>query len=397
MLKSITCISLSLFLFSQTVSAEGKIEFEQIQSDTLKSVVLVQGDSVQKKKNLIQKIIAYFDESNVVKEEKSFDVSFIGGPHYSSDTKLGLGLVASGLYRVDKENKSLSPSNVSLYGDVTTQGNYVIGITNNTIFKNADYRIDFSTFFASQPSKYWGIGYTNGRKDEYTEYTGNEIYFKLDLLKKIFPNTYLGLVGEFTNRNGKKFDDISYLGTEKRVSSFGGAGLSFSYDSRDFIPNPYKGVYAKLEYVLYPSFIGNRNTISKTQASFRAYQQVWTGGLLAFDVEGEFRSGNVPWNMMVLAGGSRIMRGYYEGRYRDRNLVAAQVELRQHVWRRNGVVLWAGVGNLFNKFDDFKVKETLPTFGIGYRWEFKKRVNVRLDYGIGKGETGFYFNINEAF
>ncbi len=34
----------------------------------------------------------------------------------------------------------------------------------------------------------------------------------------------------------------------------------------------------------------------------------------------------------------------------------------------------------------------------GYRWEFKKNVNVRLDYGFGKsGQSGFLFNINEAF
>ena len=36
--------------------------------------------------------------------------------------------------------------------------------------------------------------------------------------------------------------------------------------------------------------------------------------------------------------------------------------------------------------------------GVGYRWEFKKNVNVRLDYGFGKsGQSGFLFNINEAF
>ena len=100
---------------------------------------------------------------------------------------------------------------------------------------------------------------------------------------------------------------------------------------------------------------------------------------------------------MVMTGSSRMMRGYYEGRYRDRMFVGAQVELRQRVWRRNGVVVWAGAGNVFHDFDKFKTKQTLPTFGIGYRWEFKNRVNVRLDYGIGKGESAFYFNINEAF
>ena len=45
-----------------------------------------------------------------------------------------------------------------------------------------------------------------------------------------------------------------------------------------------------------------------------------------------------------------------------------------------------------------RASHVLPNFGIGYRWEFKKDVNVRLDYGFGKGgQSGFIFNINEAF
>lgn len=39
----------------------------------------------------------------------------------------------------------------------------------------------------------------------------------------------------------------------------------------------------------------------------------------------------------------------------------------------------------------------LPSAGVGYRFEFKPRVNVRLDYGIGKGSSGFYFQVGEAF
>ena len=55
-------------------------------------------------------------------------------------------------------------------------------------------------------------------------------------------------------------------------------------------------------------------------------------------------------------------------------------------------------GTVFNKFSALRVNRVLPNYGIGYRWEFKKNVNVRLDYGFGKnGQSGFLFNINEAF
>ena len=46
-------------------------------------------DSLPKKKNLIERIKAYFDESNKPKEDpKAFDIGVIGGPYYSNEIKL---------------------------------------------------------------------------------------------------------------------------------------------------------------------------------------------------------------------------------------------------------------------------------------------------------------------
>ncbi len=45
-------------------------------------------------------------------------------------------------------------------------------------------------------------------------------------------------------------------------------------------------------------------------------------------------------------GGDIRMRGYYEGRYTDLDMMVAQVELRQRIWRRIGAVVWAGAGNV---------------------------------------------------
>ena len=91
------------------------------------------------------------------------------------------------------------------------------------------------------------------------------------------------------------------------------------------------------------------------------------------------------------------MRGYYEGRFRDKCEADACLELRQHIWRRNGLVAWIGAGTVFPKFSALRFSKVLPNYGIGYRWEFKKRVNIRLDLGFGRHQTGFIFSINEAF
>ena len=131
---------------------------------------------------------------------------------------------------------------------------------------------------------------------------------------------------------------------------------------------------------------------------FDAYRTLWTGGILACDFRSKFDFGNPSWHMMAQTGGSHFMRGYYEGRYRDKHMMAAQVELRQHVWRRSGIVVWGGVATVFDRLSDVMMSRLLPNLGAGYRWEFKKDVNVRLDVGFGKsGQWSFMFGINEAF
>ncbi len=135
-----------------------------------------------------------------------------------------------------------------------------------------------------------------------------------------------------------------------------------------------------------------------TKFRFDSYQQLGEGTVLAEDFGANFNLGNPSRGMMANLGGTSSMRGYYEGRYRDKHSLEATAELRQHVWKRNGIVVWAGAGTVFAKFSELRSNRILPNVGVGYRWEFKKNVNVRLDYGFGKlGSLASLFNINEGF
>lgn len=355
-------------------------------------------ETEEKSKNIVKRIYEYFEKSNHVDNNKRLDISFIGGPHYSGDTKFGIGIIASGLFRIDRTDLDISPSNASLYGDFTTSGSFMLGIGGNIIFPHDLYRLNTDIFFSSVPRKYWGIGYDKGQdEDNYSKYTRKEISVKMDFSRQIIKDTYLGITATAQHISGCHFKDTGFLNNESPNNTAIGGGLLISYDTRDFIPNPSGGIYLILEQNFYSSFLGSSSDFNKTDFSARYYQKIWKNGILAFDLQGIFNNGNTPWSMLASIGSSYKMRGYYQGQYRDKKLVQTQIELRQKIYKRSGAVVWAGAGNVFPDFNEYNWEQTLPSFGVGYRWEFKNRINVRLDYGIGKGQTSFYFNINEAF
>ena len=351
---------------------------------------------VKKKTSFFRRFLNYFNDANKPKPRKKFDFSIIGGPHYSSDTKLGLGLVAAGLYQ--GKDTLMQPSMVSLYGDVSTTGFYLLGVKGTHFFPEDKYRLLYNLYFFSFPGYFWGTGYEAGSNDDNKgSYKGIQNQVKIDFLFRLANNLYAGPLASFDYVAGSNFEKPETLNGAAKSTLSVGVGGSISYDTRDFQTNSYKGVYLKLEQSLSPCFLGNKDVFYTTDVLADIYQKVWKGGILAIDIHAKFTFGDTPWTMMPKLGGSLRMRGYYEGQYRDRNVGEIQVELRQHVWKRNGVVFWVGAGNVFHDFRSFKWSHTLPNYGLGYRWEFKKRVNVRLDYGFGKGQSGFLFNINEAF
>ena len=150
-------------------------------------------DSMVQKKTFFKKFLDYFNDANKNKNHKKFDFSIIGGPHYSTDTKLGLGLVAAGLYRADRSDMLLPPSNVSLFGDVSTVGFYMLGVRGTHIFPQDKYRLDYTLYFYSFPSKFWGIGYDRGNVDaNESDLDRWQAQIKASFLFRIADNLYIG-------------------------------------------------------------------------------------------------------------------------------------------------------------------------------------------------------------
>lgn len=379
--------------------ALGSYASELSVTDSISSAEKVDTMALRAGKSWVNRILDYFNDSNKNKKHKRFDFSVIGGPHYASDTKFGLGLVAAGLYRTDPNDSILPPSNVSLYGDVSSVGFYMLGVRGNHIAPKGRYRIDYHLYFYSFPADFWGIGYEMGDNDaNKSDMKRWQAQAEVSFLFRVADNFYIGPMASYDYVIGKHIERPELLQGMDQHTWNVGAGVSLVYDNRDNLTNPHRGICLNINQMFRLGFMGNDYAFSTTAFRFDAYQQLGKGTVLAEDIGANLNFGNPSWGMMAELGGTHSMRGYYEGRYRDKHSLEATVELRQHVWKRNGIVVWVGAGTIFPKFSALRSKQILPNAGVGYRWEFKKNVNVRLDYGFGKsGQSGFLFNINEAF
>jgi outer membrane protein assembly factor BamA len=104
--------------------------------------------------------------------------------------------------------------------------------------------------------------------------------------------------------------------------------------------------------------------------------------------------------MMGLLGSDSDMRGYYRGRYRDRQYVAFQTEYRSPVFWRIGGTAFGGAGDVVPQLQAFRLQELKPSYGLGLRFliDRQENINLRFDYAIGKdGANGFYVSFGEAF
>ena len=200
-----------------------------------------------------KKFLDYFNDANKDKNHKKFDFSIIGGPHYSTDTKLGLGLVAAGLYRTDRNDMLLPPSNVSLFGDVSTVGFYMLGIRGTHIFPQDKYRLDYTLYFYSFPSKFWGIGYDMGKVDaNESDLDRWQAQVKASFLFRIADNLYIGPMVSYDYVHGKNMERPELLEGMNLTTANYGVGLSLTYDSRDVLTNPHKGILFEY-YPVFPS------------------------------------------------------------------------------------------------------------------------------------------------
>nr|WP_245546083.1 BamA/TamA family outer membrane protein [Marivirga tractuosa] len=262
--------------------------------------------------------------------------------------------------------------------------------------------------FQSFPLFYHGIG-SNSPEDYIARVDANQIFIKERILRKIKKDLFVGLEMDYQRLSSVNFvpsegHTIQELPRGNQGSSNLGFGVGLVHDNRHNVLNVRKGLFSELALLHYNQNWGSTYDFTSILSDTRIYRPSGKNNVFAAQLLGQFNSGDVPFNQLALMGGESIMRGYYYGRYRDRNQIAAQMEYRFlpipfGFTDRIGAAVFAGAGKVFPDLNNFDLKNIVVSGGAGVRFLLfpKKDIYTRFDVAFTQEGPGFYLFIGEAF
>jgi len=325
---------------------------------------------------------------------------------YAPETSWEVGLNSLFVYYA-KRDTSNRLSEISGFTFFTLQSQYGLWF-DHALYSDQNKWFSLGRLrFQSFPLLYHGIG-PDSPDTHLAQVNANLIQIKERVLRKAYKSFYVGLEVDYQRLSAVEFipqpDEVIEYPRGSAGSSNLGFGLGLLYDNRHNVLNVRKGLFSELAFLRYDQAWNSHFTFTSVIFDTRLYRPINQRDVLAAQVLGQFNTGNVPFNQLALLGGESIMRGYYLGRYRDNNQIAAQVEYRllPLPWgftKRWGAAFFAGTGTVFNQVRTINLKNFVWSAGGGIRFLLfpKKDIYTRLDIAFTGEGSGFYIFIGEAF
>lgn len=99
----------------------------------------------------------------------------------------------------------------------------------------------------------------------------------------------------------------------------------------------------------------------------------------------------VPFYFLPSIGGSDTVRGFREFRFRDENILFANVEYRYQAFKMIDLAVFADAGEVRADWEDIGPRDLKTSYGFGVRVHSDSRTFVRLDFGFGSNEGSRVF------
>ena len=327
---------------------------------------------------------------------------------YAQETGAEFGLTGIYNFFTDKGDTTIFTSNINSVISLTTESQINLKLESDIWTTGNLYHYIAAIRYKKYPFNYYGLGDQTLAADK-IPLTQKYIQLNLEAERKITKNYYAGLNALFENFNFEEdLQDTSY-DPNSVYGGFGGKylalGISQSYDSRNSNTETTKGLYARAKYAYAPNFWGGDNFTGSIfsvdlRGFFPLHKQVTIG------IQGVYEtlfSKNIPFYLTNQLGNDEMMRGYYQGRYRNKNYLAGQSEIRYRLHARVGLAAFLGAGTVYSDKIDLSHLKLSGGGGLRYFFDLEHNSSIRLDYAVGekrqgeKRQGGFYLALGQAF
>jgi hypothetical protein len=322
--------------------------------------------------------------------------------YYSPETRLAYGIVGIHYFRLGGSSRFSRLSHYRFNLIRTKNKQSIAQVDYELYLPGGRFLLDGQVKYSYFPDHFYGIGNRTAVENR-EDFTASNWRWQLNLQRRWGNFLFAGLHLENY--------DISMRGTESdgelasgtitgsRGGNISGLGVFLKWDSRDNTFSPGKGSYCSVFLNRYSRALGSDFTYGLLTMDARHYLPLGKTSVLA--VQGVFRSiwGDCPFQVLPMFGGMNLLRGYYDGRYRDRTMLAVQAEYRRPLWGRFGFSGFAGLAQVQDKASLLALGDFHAAGGAGMRYKFnrKENLNVRLDIGFAGSSPAFYLTFAEAF
>ena len=256
--------------------------------------------------------------------------------------------------------------------------------------------------YLNAPDYFYGIGNDSINKNP-SKYQ-NQYIKTIGELSKGFQEIYfVGIKIEYLYQNISDVEG-SYLDSNiygYKGGSFFNFGPVFRIDNRDNVNYPTKGWYAEIASTFQISKKSMNQNARFYNIDVRKYFTIAKTFHVAFQTNIASSSGEIPFYKLPTLGGKYNLRGISNKfMYVDKNVWYTQAETRKMLYKRIGIVAFAGVGNTFAVWNNSIFEQVKPIFGFGGRFQLipRDKLNLRFDYAFGPNQDrGFYATVRESF
>jgi hypothetical protein len=322
--------------------------------------------------------------------------------YYTPETRLAWGIVGIHYFRLGERQRSTRLSHYRFNLIRTQKKQSIAQVDYELYLPGGRFLIDGMVKYSYFPDRFYGIG-NRTREEEREEFTSSNWRLQLNLQRRWGDFLFFGLHLETFDLSMREVESGGMLAagtvTGSRGGTISGLGLFIKWDSRDNTFSPARGAYASLFLNRFLHSLNGDFRFGQLAVDARSYWPLGREQVLA--VQGIWRSawGDCPFQVLPMFGGLNLMRGFYDGRYRDRNMLAVQAEYRRPLWGRFGICGFAGAAQVQEKAPRMRLDGFHPAAGFGLRYKFNRRenLNVRLDVGFAGSTPAFYLTFAEAF